>query len=70
MYTKRCLRTAAIAGSLMLPTGVSAAESVADCYERVTLLCADAMEDANWLERFAVGVICTGMLAGCAGETF
>lgn len=54
----------------MLPTGVSAAESVADCYERVTLLCADAMEDANWLERFAVGVICTGMLAGCAGETF
>lgn len=43
-------------------------DSVADCYETIIHQCADAMEDANYLERFSLGLMCTGMLAGCGFE--
>lgn len=69
MTIRRILQTTLLTASLLAPTRLYA-ESVADCYERVTELCADAMDGARWYERFAVGVLCTGMLAGCAAETF
>jgi hypothetical protein len=41
---------------------------VSDCYERVLEICADALEDANWIESVGVGILCVGMLAGCLAE--
>jgi hypothetical protein len=41
---------------------------VTDCYERVLAMCADALEDANWLEKVGLGILCTGMLTGCVAE--
>lgn len=64
MMLSRNLRVATVLLALALPTNAYA-ETVADCYEKVLKLCADAMEESNWFERFAVGVMCTGMLAGC-----
>ncbi len=43
-------------------------DSVSECYDKVIQKCADAMEDANYLERFSLGLVCTGMLAGCGFE--
>lgn len=44
-------------------------KGISDCYDSVLNMCGDAMEDANYLERFALGLVCTGMLAGCGFET-
>lgn len=44
-----------------------AATTVQDCYEKVLAWCVAAMEDANWLQKFAIGELCTGMLVGCTG---
>jgi hypothetical protein len=41
---------------------------VADCYERVLGMCAEALEEANWIEAVGVGILCTGMLTGCMAE--
>jgi hypothetical protein len=41
---------------------------VADCYAEVMDTCNDALEDASWWEKPAVGLFCTGMLAGCGFE--
>jgi hypothetical protein len=38
---------------------------VADCYDRVLANCNAALDDASWWEKPAVGLLCTGMLAGC-----
>lgn len=47
-----------------------AGDSVSDCYDKVLATCNDAMDDANFLERFSLGLVCTGMLVGCGLETF
>lgn len=39
---------------------------VEDCYSAVLDDCADAMDGAGWITRWAIGIICTGLLAGCA----
>jgi hypothetical protein len=54
--------TVAVIGATAQPV---AAETVADCYNKVLTRCAAAMEDANFFERVAVGVFCAGMLLGC-----
>lgn len=56
-------------GAVGLAATVSAplaAETVSQCQERVIANCADAMEDANVFERVALGVFCSGLLAGCS----
>jgi hypothetical protein len=40
-----------------------------DCYQEVLATCNDALEDASWWEKPAIGLFCTGMLAGCAFES-
>jgi len=40
-----------------------------DCYDEVLSTCNDALEEASWWEKPAVGLFCTGMLAGCAFES-
>ena len=42
-----------------------AAETVADCYEKVLDKCAYAMDGARWYEKVAIGILCSAMLAGC-----
>jgi len=41
---------------------------VSECYDRVLQECNDALEQSNYLEKVAVGLMCTGMLAGCGFE--
>lgn len=45
-----------------------AAAGQAECWDKVINWCADAMEDAKWYERFALGVTCSAMIVGCAGD--
>lgn len=57
--------------SLAFVGGASpAAASPDECWEKVINWCADAMEDANWIERFAIGEVCSVMIVGCAGAIF
>lgn len=46
-----------------------AAETVSECQNRVIRECAAALEDSNWAEKIAVGVFCTGRIAGCSAIT-
>lgn len=46
-----------------------AEETVSQCLSRVTLECDLALADSNWLEKVAVGFVCTGMYATCARNT-
>lgn len=58
-----------LVGALAMATVFAAplaAETISECQERVIAHCAQAMEDANWAERIALGVFCTGRLAGCS----
>lgn len=43
------------------------ADSVEDCINRVTRDCDRALADSNWLEKVAVGIVCTGMYLACGG---
>jgi len=43
-------------------------DSISECYDKVLRHCNDALEESNYLEKMAVGLICTGMLAGCGFE--
>jgi len=40
-----------------------------DCFWEVMHRCDDALEEASWWEKPAVGFFCTGMIAGCAFES-
>ncbi len=42
------------------------AAQVSNCYSDVLRDCAAAMDGARWYERWALGVVCSGMLVGCA----
>lgn len=42
---------------------------VEDCFNEVLALCDDALEEASWWEKPAVGLFCTGMMAGCGFES-
>lgn len=43
------------------------ADSVGDCINRVTRDCDAALADSNWIEKVAVGIVCTGMYVACGG---
>jgi hypothetical protein len=49
-------------------TSPAFAGPVEDCYDEVLTLCNDALEDSAWWQKPAVGLFCTGMMAGCAFE--
>ena len=55
----------ALALSASFSAPLLAAETVSECQGRVIFECADALSDANWVEKVAIGVVCTGRLAGC-----
>jgi len=42
-----------------------AADPVSACMDFVLTTCADAMQDSNWLQRFALGVYCSWLVLGC-----
>jgi hypothetical protein len=43
-----------------------AAETVADCYEKVLNMCAEALEGARFYEKPIIGAMCTAMMLGCS----
>jgi hypothetical protein len=43
-------------------------QGVATCYDKVMGSCNEALEASSWWEKPAVGLLCTGMLAGCGFE--
>lgn len=46
-----------------------AEETVSQCLSRVTLECDAALAESNFIEKVAVGFVCTGMYATCARNT-
>ena len=60
--------------ALMLVTGCFTsplfARDTVDCYDRVIAMCDDALDDARFWEKPAIGLFCTGMLAGCGFDSF
>ena len=65
----RHIRTGLLAMTLSLSVAVPAsADPVSDCYNAVLDRCAEALEDARWYEKVAIGILCTGLLAGCTGK--
>jgi hypothetical protein len=44
------------------------ADSVSECYDQVLTQCDDALEEARWWEKPAVGAFCAGMMIGCGLE--
>ncbi|MBX3133326.1 MAG: hypothetical protein KF689_08080 [Gemmatimonadaceae bacterium] len=44
-------------------------ETVAECQDRVIMDCDAALKESNWLEKVAVGIVCTGRLIACGGVT-
>lgn len=44
-----------------------AEETVEQCINRVTRDCDAALADSNWLEKVAVGIVCSGMYLACGG---
>lgn len=43
-----------------------AAETVADCYEKVLGMCAEALDGARFYEKPIIGAMCTAMMLGCS----
>lgn len=65
MKVKRALMSLVLMLTLAGSAQPLAAQTVAECYEKVLTICAEAMDGAKWYEKFAVGLMCAGMLAGC-----
>lgn len=57
---------AALALTASLSAPLLAEETISQCQGRVISECASALEDSNWIEAVAVGVVCTGRLVGCS----
>lgn len=64
MTTNIMMRTAVLAAMLAGPSSAAAA-GADDCFEIIDS-CAAALEDANWLEKIAIGNLCTLLLVGCS----
>ena len=63
----RVVYTLALAAVMAGSARPVAAGTVEACYAKVLGWCSDAMDGANWLERFAIGELCSAMLVGCTG---
>lgn len=67
----RHLRTFGLVGVLSVAAAAPlAAETVSECYFRVIAECDEALANAKWWEKPAVGVLCAGMMGGCTGNVF
>lgn len=67
--TQNHLRAGFLALLLAVAPVPAQANDTPDCYRNVIKDCAGALEGGSWYERFAAGVICHGMLAGCVIES-
>lgn len=64
-HFQRIVATVSLGLALAGTASPIAAETAADCYEKVLKMCSEALDGARWYEKAAIGVMCTGMLAGC-----
>lgn len=69
---KKPTRPILLAAFALMAAGptVTYAEKVSECYDKVTWDCHQAMKEAKWFEKIALGAVCTGMLAGCTTQLF
>lgn len=65
MRNTHTLRAAAVLAAMSIPTSAFARDAVEECYDYVLTTCADAMADSNFIERVALGIVCSAMLVGC-----
>ena len=61
------LKAAAILALTAAASAPLMAETVEECYGRVTRDCNAALEDSNWAEKVAVGIVCAAMYVACGG---
>lgn len=61
----RLIYSVMLAAGLTLSAQPLAAATTQECYDYVLKECSNAMSDANFIEKVAIGIICTSMLAGC-----
>ena len=61
----RLVYSLVLAGALTISAQPLAAKTVQECYDYVLKECSNAMSDANFIEKVAIGIICTSLLAGC-----
>jgi hypothetical protein len=61
----RVITTAATVTLLAATVTPLAAQTVAECYEKVLGMCNDALKECAWWEKPIVGAACTAMLVGC-----
>lgn len=64
----RLICTLMLAAGLTMSAQPLAARTVQECYDYVLKECSNAMSDANFIEKVALGIICTSMLAGCTAK--
>ncbi len=55
----------ATVGTAGLQSPVFAEGETERCVRSAIADCAEAMEDANWLERIALGVLCSSLISAC-----
>jgi hypothetical protein len=70
MKIRKALAIVMLAGAGFHSPIAAEESAVADCYERVMIMCVDALDEARWWEKPAVGLLCTAMLGGCMAEVF
>ena len=61
----RVVVTAATVVLLAAAARPLAAQTVAECYEKVLAMCDEALANSKWWEKPIVGAACTAMLVGC-----
>lgn len=55
----------AVLFTALLGMALPLAAKASPCTDSVIADCADAMSTANWLQKIALGDLCTGLLVGC-----
>lgn len=67
---KKPTRPILLGAFALLAAGPTAsyAQTVKECYDEVTWDCYQAMKDAKWYEKVALGAYCSALLAGCTTE--
>ena len=63
-------RPVLLAAFALIAAGPTAsyAGTVKECYDAVLWDCYQAQKEAKWYEKYAIGLACTALAAGCMAE--
>lgn len=59
------IRSLLFAGFVMASASPLAAKTAQECYDAVIKECTETLADSNFIQKVAVGVVCTARLASC-----